>query len=33
MRKLVDDMRKLYGEDVLKFYIGDIRDYDSLIKI
>ena len=24
-------MRKLYGEDVLKFYIGDIRDYDSLI--
>ena len=29
--KKQDDMRKLYGEDVLKFYIGDIRDYDSLI--
>ena len=29
--KKQDDMRKNYGEDVLKFYIGDVRDYHSLI--
>jgi len=29
--KKQDDMRKKYGEDVLKFYIGDVRDYHSLI--
>ena len=29
--KKQDDMRKIYGEDILKFYIGDIRDYQSLI--
>ena len=25
-----DDMRKLYNNDKLKFYIGDVRDYDSI---
>ena len=29
--KKQDDMRKIYGENVLKFYIGDVRDYNSLI--
>ena len=29
--KKQDDMRKNYGEDVLKFYIGDVRDYQSLV--
>ena len=27
--KKQDDMRKRYGSDKLKFYIGDVRDYDS----
>ena len=25
-----DDMRKFYNNDKLKFYIGDVRDYDSI---
>ena len=29
--KKQDDMRRNYGEDILKFYIGDVRDYHSLI--
>ena len=28
--KKQDDMRKRYASDKLKFYIGDVRDYDSL---
>ena len=28
--KKQEDMRKLYNNDKLKFYIGDIRDYNSL---
>jgi len=28
--KKQDDMRKLYNNDKLKFYIGDVRDYDSI---
>ena len=28
--KKQDDMRKKYGEDILKFYIGDVRDHKSL---
>jgi len=29
--KKQDDMRKLYGDAKLKFYIGDVRDYSSLL--
>ena len=29
--KKQDDMRHLYKNDKLKFYIGDVRDYDSLL--
>ncbi|MET0107026.1 MAG: polysaccharide biosynthesis protein [Sedimenticola sp.] len=29
--KKQDDMRKKYGNSKLKFYIGDVRDYDSVI--
>ena len=29
--KKQDDMRKKYGEKLLKFYLGDVRDYQSLI--
>ena len=29
--KKQDDMRHLYKNDKIKFYIGDVRDYDSLI--
>lgn len=29
--KKQDDMRKLYQNDKLKFYLGDVRDYSSLI--
>ena len=28
--KKQDDMRKLYNNDKLKFYIGDVRDYNSI---
>lgn len=28
--KKQDDMRKLYSNEKLKFYIGDVRDYDSI---
>ena len=28
--KKQDDMRKFYNNDKLKFYIGDVRDYDSI---
>ncbi|WP_445781357.1 polysaccharide biosynthesis protein [Shewanella sp.] len=29
--KKQDDMRKKYGSDKLKFYIGDVRDYQSVL--
>ena len=29
--KKQDDMRKIYGNPNLKFYIGDVRDYDSVV--
>ena len=29
--KKQDDMRKKYGNDKIKFYIGDVRDYQSVI--
>jgi UDP-N-acetylglucosamine 4,6-dehydratase len=29
--KKQDDMRKLYNNDKLKFYVGDVRDYRSVI--
>ncbi len=29
--KKQDDMRKLYNDSKLKFYIGDVRDYNSII--
>jgi UDP-N-acetylglucosamine 4,6-dehydratase/5-epimerase len=29
--KKQDDMRRLYADDRLKFYIGDVRDYDSIM--
>jgi UDP-N-acetylglucosamine 4,6-dehydratase len=29
--KKQDDMRKQYNNDKLKFYIGDVRDYDSIV--
>lgn len=29
--KKQDDMRKLYRDDRLKFYIGDVRDYNSVL--
>jgi UDP-N-acetylglucosamine 4,6-dehydratase len=29
--KKQDDMRKLYSDSKLKFYIGDVRDYSSLL--
>ena len=29
--KKQDDMRKKYGSDKLKFYIGDVRDYRSIL--
>jgi len=28
--KKQDDMRNLYNNDKLKFYLGDVRDYDSI---
>ena len=28
--KKQDDMRKLYNNSKLKFYLGDVRDYDRL---
>ena len=28
--KKQDDMRKLYNNDKLKFFIGDVRDYNSI---
>jgi len=30
--KKQDDMRKLYHNDKLKFYIGDVRDYNSIFE-
>lgn len=30
MRKNQDDMRKRYNNDKIKFYIGDVRDYQSV---
>lgn len=30
--KKQDDMRKEYNNSKLKFYIGDVRDYDSVVK-
>ncbi|MBT5400351.1 polysaccharide biosynthesis protein, partial [bacterium] len=29
--KKQDDMRRKYADDRLKFYIGDVRDYDSIM--
>ena len=29
--KKQDDMRKLYNSPKLKFYIGDVRDYQSVL--
>ena len=29
--KKQDDMRRKYSDDRLKFYIGDVRDYDSIM--
>src|SRR5574344_626894 len=29
--KKQDDMRKLYNDEKLKFYIGDVRDYNSIV--
>ncbi|WP_256669861.1 polysaccharide biosynthesis protein [Pseudomonas sp. OIL-1] len=29
--KKQDDMRKMYGDPKLKFYIGDVRDYQSVL--
>lgn len=29
--KKQDDMRKLYNDSKLKFYIGDVRDYNSIV--
>ncbi|TOG80038.1 UDP-glucose 4-epimerase, partial [Vibrio parahaemolyticus] len=29
--KKQDDMRKKYNSDKLKFYIGDVRDYQSIL--
>ncbi|MES2755852.1 MAG: polysaccharide biosynthesis protein [Pseudomonadota bacterium] len=29
--KKQDDMRKVYGSDKLRFYIGDVRDYQSIL--
>ena len=29
--KKQDDMRKLYNNDKLKFYIGDVRDYNGIV--
>lgn len=29
--KKQDDMRKFYNNDKLKFYIGDVRDYNSIV--
>ncbi|MBL7005004.1 MAG: polysaccharide biosynthesis protein [Gammaproteobacteria bacterium] len=29
--KKQDDMRRKYNDDRIKFYIGDVRDYDSII--
>ena len=29
--KKQDDMRKKYGSSKLKFYIGDVRDYQSVL--
>jgi UDP-N-acetylglucosamine 4,6-dehydratase/5-epimerase len=29
--KKQDDMRKLFGNDRVKFYIGDVRDYQSVV--
>ncbi len=31
--KKQDDMRKLYNNEKLKFYIGDVRDYDSIYAV
>lgn len=31
--KKQDDMRRLYNSPKLKFYIGDVRDYDSVINV
>lgn len=31
--KKQDDMRKYYGNPKLKFYIGDVRDYQSLLNV
>ena len=29
--KKQDDMRRKYADDRLKFYIGDVRDYESIM--
>jgi UDP-N-acetylglucosamine 4,6-dehydratase/5-epimerase len=29
--KKQDDMRRKYSDERLKFYIGDVRDYDSIM--
>ena len=31
--KKQDDMRKLYNDDKIKFYIGDVRDYQSVLNV
>ena len=31
--KKQDDMRKKYNDTKLKFYIGDVRDYDSVLDV
>lgn len=33
MKKKQDDMRKIYNNPKLKFYIGDVRDYNSVIDV
>ena len=30
--KKQDDMRRKYADNRIKFYIGDVRDYDSIIR-
>ena len=30
MKKKQDDMRKLFKSDKLKFYLGDVRDINSI---
>jgi len=29
--KKQDDMRRMYSSDIIKFYLGDVRDYESIV--